>query len=54
MHEALVSVTLRAPGEAVRISVTDLGSDSPLIGAAELAFAPLIADPLAAVFHHAS
>jgi predicted NBD/HSP70 family sugar kinase len=26
-----------------------LGDDSPLLGAAELAFAPLLADPLAAV-----
>ena len=54
VHEALDSVTLQAPGEGVRISVTDLGSNSPLVGAAELAFAPLIADPLGAVFHQAS
>ncbi len=39
-------VTMTAPGECVRVCVTHLGSDSPLLGAAELAFAGLLADPL--------
>ena len=54
MQEGVASVTLQAPGEVVRLSVAGLGSDSPLLGAAELAFAPLIADPLGALEHRAS
>ena len=51
IEEGLASVTLQAPGEAVRLAVAGLGADSPLLGAAELAFAPLIADPLGALEH---
>ncbi len=46
VHEGIASVTLQAPGEAVRVAVADLGSDAPLLGAAEAAFEALIADPL--------
>ncbi len=51
VHEGVASVTLQAPGEIVRLSVAALGSATPLIGAAELAFAPLIADPLGSLEH---
>ncbi|NUR05694.1 MAG: ROK family protein [Nocardioidaceae bacterium] len=37
---------LIAPRESVTLRVAALGEDSPLLGAAELAFAPLVADPL--------
>jgi predicted NBD/HSP70 family sugar kinase len=39
--------TLPAPRELVRIVPATLGVDAPLIGAAELAFEPLLADPAA-------
>jgi predicted NBD/HSP70 family sugar kinase len=38
---------LNAPGDAVTIAGSGLGSDAPLTGAAELAFTDLIADPAA-------
>ncbi len=38
--------TLMPPGRQVQLSVAALGEDSSMIGAAELAFAPLMADPL--------
>ena len=37
--------------ERVRLRIADLGDDSTLVGAAELGFAPLLADPLAVVRH---
>jgi predicted NBD/HSP70 family sugar kinase len=37
---------LAAPREQVRLEVATLGSDSTLVGAAELAFAPLLDNPL--------
>jgi predicted NBD/HSP70 family sugar kinase len=40
---------LAAPREQVRLSLPGLGSDSTLLGAAELAFAPLLDDPLAVI-----
>jgi predicted NBD/HSP70 family sugar kinase len=40
------SVALKAPRAQVTISAAGLGGDSVLIGAAELAFAPLLADPM--------
>ncbi len=46
IQEGVASVTLQAPGESVRVSAAELGSDSPLRGAAELAFEPLLDDPL--------
>jgi predicted NBD/HSP70 family sugar kinase len=54
VHAGLDSVALTAPGEGVRLAVTDLGADSPLVGAAELAFEALLDDPLAAAVHRAS
>jgi predicted NBD/HSP70 family sugar kinase len=45
VHEALKEA-LFAPGEQVRLGVAGLGDDSIAIGAAELAFAPLLDDPL--------
>lgn len=36
---------LRATRRLVRVTPTSLGSDAPLLGAAELAFEPLLADP---------
>jgi hypothetical protein len=38
---------LPAPRELVRIVPASLGVDAPLLGAAELAFEPLLADPAA-------
>jgi predicted NBD/HSP70 family sugar kinase len=37
--------TLEAPLELVRVVSTSLGADAPLLGAAELAFEPLLTDP---------
>jgi predicted NBD/HSP70 family sugar kinase len=48
VHEALKEA-LYAPGEQVRLGVAGLGDDSIAIGAAELAFAPLLDDPLGAL-----
>jgi predicted NBD/HSP70 family sugar kinase len=38
---------LRASRRLVRVVTTSLGNDAPLLGAAELAFGPLLADPAA-------
>jgi predicted NBD/HSP70 family sugar kinase len=54
VQEGVAAVTLQAPGEVVRLSVSELASGAPLMGAAELAFEPLIADPLGALEHQAS
>ncbi len=40
---------LAAPGEQVQLAVAGLGDDAIALGAAELAFAPLLADPLGAL-----
>ena len=45
MREALAGA-LAAPAEQVRLALAGLGDDSGLLGAAELAFAPLLDDPL--------
>lgn len=45
VREALVGV-LAAPAEQVRLAAAGLGDDSVAVGAAELAFAPLLDDPL--------
>lgn len=45
VHESLKEA-LTAPGEQVRLGLAGLGDDSIAIGAAELAFAPLLLDPL--------
>jgi len=43
---ASLGSTLHAPRAQVRLELPGLGADSNLIGAAELAFAPLLSDPL--------
>ena len=40
------ATALAAPREQVRLALPELGGDATLIGAAELAFAPLLDDPL--------
>ena len=45
IEEELGRRALPAPGELVRIAPATLGLDAPLLGAAELAFEPLLADP---------
>lgn len=42
---ALVASSLQAPREQVRVVLPGLGGDSVLLGAAETAFGPLLADP---------
>jgi hypothetical protein len=51
VREALASA-LAAPAEGVRLAVAGLADDSVLVGAAELAFAPLLEDPLGLVSVH--
>ncbi len=46
-QEALTAHTLVAPHELVRLALPALGADAVLVGAAEMAFAPLLADPVA-------
>lgn len=46
--EAARGGALTAPGEIARITGSGLGADAPLLGAAELALAPVIADPAGA------
>lgn len=43
---AELALALAAPRDQVRLALPGLGGDSSLVGAAELAFAPLLADPL--------
>ena len=45
LEEELTRRALPAPRALVRIVPTSLGVDAPLLGAAELAFEPLLADP---------
>lgn len=47
LGDAIARHSLRAPRELVRIVPASLGSETLMIGAAELAFAPLLADPAA-------
>ncbi|HEX5013524.1 MAG TPA: ROK family protein [Candidatus Limnocylindrales bacterium] len=47
LESALDRMALSAPRRLVRIVPTRLGVDAPLIGAAEYAFEPLLADPAA-------
>ena len=51
VREALASA-LAAPGEGVRLAVAGLSDDSVVVGAAELAFAPLLDDPLGLLSLH--
>jgi predicted NBD/HSP70 family sugar kinase len=46
MHSELVLRGLTAPREQVLVTLPGLGGDSVLLGAAELAFEPLLADPV--------
>jgi predicted NBD/HSP70 family sugar kinase len=46
LAEAMHSVTLTAPGAQAQVVAAGLGLDSSLVGAAELAFSPLLADPM--------
>lgn len=48
VRESLVGV-LAAPAEQVRLEVAGLGDDSVAVGAAELAFSAVLADPLVAL-----
>jgi len=41
-----LSLALAAPREQVRLALPELGGDATLLGAAELAFAPLLDDPM--------
>jgi predicted NBD/HSP70 family sugar kinase len=47
LDDALARHSLRAPRDLVRIVPASLGSKTLMIGAAELAFAPLLSDPAA-------
>lgn len=47
--EALRSRAMQASGESVTLEVPGLGEDSVLLGAAEMAFAPLFEDPVTAL-----
>jgi predicted NBD/HSP70 family sugar kinase len=49
VQAALDRSALRAPRDLVRLAPSALGDDAPLIGAAELAFEPLLADPAGAL-----
>ena len=50
LDEAIARHSFRAPGEMLRIVPASLDADTLMIGAAELAFAPLLANP-AALYH---
>jgi hypothetical protein len=43
---ALLRYALAAPGRTVKLVQPDFGGDAALLGAAEVAFADLLADPL--------
>jgi predicted NBD/HSP70 family sugar kinase len=47
LNDAVARHSLRAPHQLVRIVPASLGSQTLMIGAAELAFTPLLADPAA-------
>ena len=47
VEAALARTVLRAPGEQVRITVPELGAHAVLLGASELAWLDLLADPAA-------
>jgi hypothetical protein len=49
VRERLAELALTASREEVRLALAGLGEDSVLLGASELAFAPLLADPLRAL-----
>lgn len=47
--QEMLAVTLTAPREMVRLGLPDLGDDAIAVGAAELAFGPLLDDPIGAL-----
>jgi len=47
LTEQVGAIALAAPREQARLVPAGLGADSTLLGAAELAFEPFLADPLA-------
>jgi predicted NBD/HSP70 family sugar kinase len=47
LEDELPRHSLPAPRALVRVVPASLGVDAPLVGASELAFEPLLADPLA-------
>ena len=49
VNAGLAARALPAPLESVTLSLPGLGSDSPLLGAAEIALEPLFVDPVAAL-----
>ncbi|MFZ5852176.1 MAG: ROK family protein [Actinomycetota bacterium] len=49
VRAAVSHTALHAPGDQVRLVLPALGPDSSLLGAAELAFGPLLGDPTAAL-----
>jgi len=49
VHAGLADLSLPAPLESVTLELPALGSDSPLLGAAEIALEPLLVDPVAAL-----
>jgi predicted NBD/HSP70 family sugar kinase len=49
VHAGLADLALPAPLESVTLTLPGLGSDSPLLGAAEIALEPLLVDPVAAL-----
>ncbi len=49
VNAGLAAGALPAPLESVTLSLPGLGSDSPLLGAAEIALEPLFVDPVAAL-----
>jgi predicted NBD/HSP70 family sugar kinase len=51
LNDAVGRHSLRAPRDLVRVVPASLGSETLMIGAAELAFAPLLADPAAHYQH---
>jgi hypothetical protein len=43
-----------APREQVRLAASALGPDAQIVGAAELAFEPLLEDPIGTLSRHAA
>ena len=54
LQRSLDALMARAPGEPARVCIGDLGEDAALLGAAELVFAGLLADPVETASAHRS
>ena len=52
--EAAARSSLVAPREQVRLSASELGPDAQIVGAAELAFEPLLEDPIGTLSRRAA